>query len=277
MHLHYRINKLEDTNKRFTWVAIAVGGISALAGAGVSMYEGAQNRKAQEEAEARYNAQPDYIQLPGYAESDAARGNWWQTLQDWGKSGSYGANTANYDEIYNQAAKKINQYYWGGPSSPGMIDKVKAGAARRGVAESPAIDVLTQRTGVEEANQLGALSSEVNTQKAAAIETARNNWLSSLTNLSGLKPSYVSGKTGQFSAPTMSGLGPMITTAGSGIASYMQNKQDQAWYENLLNSMRDTPTTTQGSLTLTDISLPEGGGGYHNAYDEFAGTSGWMR
>jgi hypothetical protein len=250
MHLHYRINKFEDTNKRFTWVAVAIGG-TALIGGGVALYEGEQNRKEQEKAQDQSNAQPDYLQLPGYGESEAARGNWWQTLQDWGKSGSYGANTSNYDEIYNQAAKKINQYYWGGPSSPGMMDKVKAGAARRGVSESPAIDVLTQRTGVEEANQLGALSSEVNTQKANAIETSRQNWLSSLTNLSGLKPSYVSGKTGQFSAPTMNGLGPMITTAGSGVASYMQNKQDQDWYANLLNSMKETPTTTQGSITDT--------------------------
>jgi hypothetical protein len=123
-----------------------------------------------------------------YPETDAARQNWAQTLTDWGSSGTYGASLPNYDNIYSNAAKKINQYYWGGATGGGVIDKIKAQAAQRGVQDSPATAVLTSRMGAEEANKLGDLSTTVDTTKANAIESARTNWLSSLTNLANLSP-----------------------------------------------------------------------------------------
>ena len=234
-----------------SWVAVAIGG-TALIGGGVAMYEGSQNRNAALEAENKFNAQPDYKQLPEYSEATGARGSWWDTLQNWGQPGAnYGANMPNYDAVYENAKKRINQYYWGGPSGGGLIDKVRAGAARRGVAESPAIDVLTQRAGVEQANKLGDISTELDVTKANAIETARGNWLNSLTNLAQLRPSFVSGKTGQFSAPTMSGLGTTIATAGTGIAGALQKNQDNDWYKSILEKYYGSgmPAQTQGSLT----------------------------
>jgi hypothetical protein len=122
-----------------------------------------------------------------YTESTAARGEWWNKLQDWGKSGTYGVDTGIYDDIYANAAKKVNQYYWGSPTGPGAIDKIKSNVAQRGVQDSPATGVLTSRMAAEESNKLGDLSTSVGTSKANAIESSRNNWLSSLMQLSGLK------------------------------------------------------------------------------------------
>lgn len=137
-----------------------------------------------------------------YKESEAARGNWWDTLKNWGSTGNYGVNTSIYDDIYSNAANKINQYYWGSGSGGGLVDKIRASAARRGVSESPATDVLTQRMGVEQAGQLGDLATTVGTNKANAIENARSNWLNSLMNLSNLKSGgYTSSGTATQTTP----------------------------------------------------------------------------
>lgn len=194
-----------------------------------------------------------------YGEATGARQNWWQTLQDWGKSGNYGLVSAPYDDIYSQAAKKINQYYWGGPSSPGMMDKVKASAARRGVSESPAADVLMQRTGVEEANQLKDLSVGVSSAKAEATENARMNWLKSLMSLSGLKSgAYTSTGTATTTQPgtdMWDAIGSIGGAIGTGLGYSFGGPLGGAFMSGL-TSLAQTPQKTQGSLT--DLSVSPG-------------------
>jgi hypothetical protein len=129
-----------------------------------------------------------------YPESDVARQNWGKTLTDWGQPGAnYGANLPDYNAIFENAKRRINQYYWGGATGGGVIDKIKAGAAQRGVQDSPATGVLTSRMGAEEAGKIGDISVGVDTEKAKAIESARNNWLSSLTSLASLSPQSTTG------------------------------------------------------------------------------------
>jgi hypothetical protein len=253
IHWHSKYQDFEKANKRHSWIATAIIGTAAIGG-GVALYEGSQNRDAAKTAQDQYNAQPDYKQLPGYAESDAARGNWWSTLQDWQKQPGYGVVQQDYEDIYNKAAQKINQYYWGGPSGqPGLQDKISASAARRGVAESPSLDVMKQRTGAQEAYDLGQKSTEVNSLKAAANEQGRTNWLASLQNLSSLKPAFVSGKTGQFGiTPESSGMSNLFGTAASGVQSYYQNQQNQDYQMKLYDKYFGAgaqPSVTQSSLT----------------------------
>ena len=179
--------------------------------------------------------------------------NWWQTLQDWQKQPGYGVVQQDYQDIYDKAAQKINQYYWGSPSSPGLQDKVAAGAARRGVSENPAADVLKQRTGVEEANRLGQLSTDVNTQRATANEQGRINWLNSITNLSQMKPSVQWGGTTTTTQPQTDYIPSLIGAGASIIGNSMLgntltglNDSNQSWFSNLMGGM---PTTTQSSIT----------------------------
>jgi len=251
-----------------SWVAVAIGG-AAVIGGGVAMYEGSQNRAASEKAQDEYNAQPDYIELPGYAESDQARTDWSKTLTDWKDSGNYGANLPDYEAIFANAKRRINEHYFGSATSPGVIDRIKSSAAQRGVQDSPATGVLTSRMAAEQSNQIGDLSVATDTQKAGAIESARRDWLNSLMQLSAQKPSYVSGKTGQFSAQSgVEGMTNLVGTAGSGITSYLQNQQNQDFYNKLLSQQ-------QASGGVTSLANPYGSsGGYDaNAATGFANSA----
>jgi hypothetical protein len=236
--LHYNYKEFERMDKRWTGAIIGAAAIvgAAAIGGGVAMYEGGQNREAAKKAQAT-----------------GARQDWAKQIKDWGASPSYGANLSNYDEIFANAAKKINQYYQGTASAPGMNDRLKASAARRGVSESPAADVLMQRSGVEEANKLGDLATTVGTDKANAIETARTNWMSSLQSLAQLKPSFTSPKSGQFGiTPASSGMSAAYGNAVSGIQSYANN-------QNYLNELKKMQTTSQntpnyGSTTPSSLN-----------------------
>lgn len=159
-----------------------------------------------------------------YPETDAARQNWAQTLTDWQGSGTYGANLPDYNAIFENAKKRINQYYWGGATGGGVIDKIRASTAQRGVQDSPALGVLTSRLGAEEAGKIGDISVGVDTEKAKAIENARINWLSSLTNLSNLAPQSTTGQSTTTSyQPATTGmdvLGSMLELGGNLAGSY---------------------------------------------------------
>ncbi len=129
-----------------------------------------------------------YKQLPDYAEAEGARGDWWSKLQEWGKQPEYGAISPAWNEAWDLAKKKINQYYWGGVGDTGLAGKVKASAARRNVSQSPALENTLAMLGMSEAGQLNDLASQEAINKATFSEQARGNWLSSLQNLCSLRP-----------------------------------------------------------------------------------------
>ena len=197
-----------------------------------------------------------YEQLPDYEESTGARKNWWQTLQDWGKSGNYGATDMNWDEIFNTSKEKLNRYYWGGVNDTGLAGKVKASAARRGVSQSPALENQLGALGQQQSLDLSDLMTNLTTQKATYTESARKTWLQSLMNLAGLKPSYIS--TGNISNTSSNyDLGDAVTdttsAAGSALSSYAQSSS----LEKLLEKLLSGNETSQSSVL--DISK----GGYY--------------
>ena len=125
--------------------------------------------------------------------------------------------------------------------------------------------------GVEESNQLGAMSSEQAQQAATLSESARNtwlnslmgmtnlgaqgqaNWLTSLTNLANQKPA------GQWWTDTSSSdsgqnIGSMaLSTIGQGASTYFTNQSNQDWYTNLLKSLMGTGGTAN-SATGTGLT-----------------------
>lgn len=215
-------------------------------------------------------SKPEWVAAPELPEAKGARETWWSNLQDAGKSGTYGLNLPNYDNIYQNAANKINQYYWGGPSGGGLMDKIRAGAARRGVSDSPATDVLTQRMGAEQAGKLADMSANLDVTKADAIEKARQNWLNSIMTLSQMKPA---GTWGGTNTTTMTQpqesllpalLGGGISLAGNAMTNKTlenMNATNRSW----MRDMYQTPKKTQDSLTGgSDIF---GGGGMFDLGD----------
>jgi len=181
--------------------------------------------------------EPYFQQLPDYPEAEGARGAWWGKLQEWGADPNYGGISPDWEDIWNKAKMKISQYYWGSPTSSGLAGKIRASAARRGVSESPAMENQLTRMGVEEANQLGGMTTEQNTQRAQLGENARMNWLNSITNLASQKPQYMTnwGVSSGGSAPIA---GSIMGALGTGLSTYAQNKSSQDFYTQLFDKMR---------------------------------------
>lgn len=159
---------------------------------------------------------------PTYKEADNARSDWASNLVNWGNDQNYGAIAPNWDDIWSMARDKVKQYFSGGPTSTGLVDRVKASAARRNMADNPALQSTLGSLGVEQANQLKGMATEEATQKNAFREQGRRTWLDSLMNLSTQKPS------GQWIAEPKKGnwadmVGPALSGASGGLMQMGQN------------------------------------------------------
>lgn len=143
------------------------------------------------------NAAMPPIRLPDYAESEGARGKWWETLQSWGPQNGYGAIAPDWNSIWENARAKVQRHFMGGPEGPGAIAGVRSSLARRGMSENPASEAATSRLSMAHGNILSDMAVKQAIEEAQFGEKGRTTWLSSLQNLSGLKPSYMSGGTKQ--------------------------------------------------------------------------------
>jgi len=178
-----------------------------------------------------------YAQLPGYEESDEARGEMWSRLQDWGGQEGYGAIAPNWDEIWESAKGKVGRYYWGDVGGTGLAGKVRAGAARRGVSESPAVDTLITQMGQQEGQQLGEMATEQATQKTASGEAGRQNWFSQMQGLAGMKPAYASSGSITTGSGGEASTGELIGGLGSSIGGAVTQYSQDKWMQNYLQEM----------------------------------------
>lgn len=263
-HWHNKKHSVLDSaigikQKRYSWAGISVA-ISA-AGLGLSGAQafGAFGGKGDE-----YNPEDMlvYKQLPDYAEAEGARGDWWTKLQDWGKQPNYGAISPEWDEVWNLAKKKINQYYWGGIGDTGLAGKIKSSAAKRNVSQSPALENQLAMLGMSEAGQLGDLASQEAINKAQFGETSRQNWLTSLQNLAGQKPSFVTG-TGAVQGST-AGTGDIISSLLSGVGGIATNlakgKQEEDFLTKLLKGLEGQTAQSNISSNLGIANLTPSAG-----------------
>ena len=216
-----------------SWIAVAIGG-SALVGGGAAIYSASKGGKNEFDF--------GYKELPGYGESDAARGEWWNRLQEWGKQPGYGAISPAWEDTWNLAKQKLSQYYWGGVNDTGLAGKVRASAARRNVSQSPALENMLGTMGMQEAQDVSGLASTEAINKAQFAETGRQNWLTSLMNLTQQRPAYVTASG--VSQPTYNA-GNMVSDIAGGLGGIFQqyaqqeyltkqNQQQQDWMTNLL-------------------------------------------
>ena len=174
-------------------------------------------------------------ELPGYPEADVARGEIAGKLKEWGTLPGYGAISPEWGDIWERAKGKVGRYYWGEPGETGLAGKVRAGAARRGVSESPAIDTLMTRMGQQEAIQLGEMGTEQAMQEALFGEKGRQDWFGQMQDLAGMRPSYAT--PAGVSQPQAPSTGEMVGELGSAITGAgMQYGQNQ-WMQQMMNQM----------------------------------------
>ena len=125
---------------------------------------------------------------PEYEESKKARADWSTTLSEWGDQPGYGAIQPNWEDLWSNARGKVRQYYGGGPSGPGMVDRMKSDAARRNMGDQPGTSANIARLGMKEGQQVQDIAVEQAMKEAMLGEQGRQTWLGSLQSLAGQKP-----------------------------------------------------------------------------------------
>lgn len=200
-----------------------------------------------------------YEQLPGYGESDMARKEAWNKVQQWGGQEGYGAIPMNWDEIWNQAKDKVSRYYWGGVNDPGLAGKIRASAARRGVSQSPALENQLTSLGFQEAADLNDLATTEATNKAQYSEAGRQNWLQSMMTLAGFKPSYVTSSLTSndygSSYGAANAIGDISIGLGNLFSQYAQNETQRQGNADLLEMLRDSYGGRGGMPGYAQFSL----------------------
>lgn len=185
-------------------------------------------------------------QLPDYAESTGARQNWWDTLQKWGTQPGYGAIAPNWGDIWNNAKAKVQRYFSGGPEGPGAVSRVKSSLAARNMSEQPAGEDMISRLYMQEGNQLQDMAVQQAVQEAQFGEQGRQNWMSQLMQLAGLKPSYGGGTT-TGTSKTSGGEGWDILGGALGLGTQMfMGGQQNKMLESLLGGGGGGGTTDSG-------------------------------
>ena len=129
-----------------------------------------------------------FSEAPEFEESKGARESWWEQLQGFAGQPGYGAISPDWGSIWENAQNKVRQYFWGSPTDPGLVGKVKSSAAARGVAESPAREKMIQRMGATEAGVMSDMATQQATKESEYAETGRLNYLQQLQTLAGYTP-----------------------------------------------------------------------------------------
>lgn len=263
----------------------AAGGVTGAAiggapGAGVGMLGGGLMGLfggGDDEEEYGFATPPDpkFFRAPEFEETAGARKGWWEKLQEWGQQPGYGAIAPDWGDIWQRAKKRVSQYYWGGPEGgPGLAGKVKASAARRGVAESPAGETMLMRMGATEAGQLGDIGTEMSLQEALFGEKGRQSWLQNIAKMSGLQVPGV-WQTARGYTPAGAGetpWGDLATAGGQYLGQTGQQKQQQDWLEKILNQFGPG-----GGEGMTPESIIYGGGRGMPTSEEFYKTPAWAK
>lgn len=196
---------------------------------------------------AQWRGAPTPEQYAEFPEAEKARQTWFGKLQEWGGMPGYGAIAPDWGDIWEQAQKRVKEYYWGGPGGqPGLASKVKASAARRGVSQSPALETELSRMGMQEAGQLKDITTEMATKQAEFGEAGRLNWLQSLAGLTGVRPQYYQ-PAGMWQQPyanveqaytrggeVQPGTGELIGELGSAVGGAGMQYAQMKWLQDLL-------------------------------------------
>lgn len=228
-------------NNRGSWAMI---GASAI-GAGASIYGSTQAGKTPKRQELTYK------QLPDYPESEEARKMSWEKIQEFGKMPGYGAIAPDWGEIWENAERKIGEYYQGGPLTPGVMGTMRAGAARRRVA-GPQKGYLEAAVGAQHAGAVQDYLTKQNIARAELSESGRRSWMGDIQRLSAMKPQYV---TSGYTTPAESGWGESLSEFGGSMFDMMMQQESAKRQESQWNQFMDRSYGKEPSAGTT-MKLP---------------------
>lgn len=117
-------------------------------------------------------AQPEYQAYMGALEGISPETGYGVIQPDWG-------------EVLDRGVSKIQQVYKGGPTSTGVLDKIRADVAARNVGDSPALGRQMLQAGAQEAMDIGDLSFRTGEAERQLKEAGRRDWLNRLQSLAG--------------------------------------------------------------------------------------------
>ncbi len=219
---------------------------------------------------------PEFYRAPEYPEAIGAREAWGGKLQEWGAMPGYGAIAPDWGDIWERAKKRVSQQYWGGPGGePGLAAKVRAGAAARGVAESPALETGLTRMGYQEAGQLEDIATEQAIRRAEFGERGRGTWLENVRALAGMQVPGAWSKYGGMAVtqPTpTTPWGDIAGAAGEYFGTSERQKSQQDWIEKMMEMYGmggGRPTAMPTTIT--------GGGGEFGFGGGFGGAEQFMK
>ena len=130
-------------------------------------------------------------QMPDYPEATGAREEMYARLQGWGGQEGYGAIAPDWDAIWGDAEKKLQQYYWGSPTDPGIVGKMKAESARKGQTDQPEYMRSLANLGKTQSDQLGSMAVKQAMERAGFAEKGRLTWMDEMNQLMNLKPQFM--------------------------------------------------------------------------------------
>ncbi len=257
--------------KQYTFIGLSTGG--AILAAGVlgggaalgSAAIGASSNKGMPAVKYEYHKGPDYEQ------GQTATNDWLNqiTADQNDPTGNFGAISPDWNDIWDQTQKQVQQYYNGTATSPGVNDQIKASFAQRGMSGDPAAAYLQAASGANQASQLSTLGAEQNIARQQFANQGKSQWLNSVQ---AFQNQVANGPTGGASsittAPTTTQqIGNAIGAAGSGFASAAIQGAGQsnqlAYLQSLMNGSQgysfapSTGATPGGSSFITN-----GGAGF---------------
>jgi len=239
-------------------------------------YAGSQNwwQGDDDDQEPQYKQPPapKFIEEPRFPETDAARQSWWDKIQQWGNMPGYGAIGPDWGDIWERVKERIGYQYWGGPGGqPGLAAKVRASAAARGVSESPALETELSRMGMQEASDVRGAATEQAIQEAMFGEKGRQNWLTNVAKISGLRvPGTWQGAT-MYTPPEDTSMSDL----GGAVGNYLGGMGEQDFYKQALQEYygkNQLPGTAQTSIK-SDAYEPDE---YVSAYKKRYPASSFM-
>lgn len=217
-----------------SWVASAIVAGSAIS-AGAGIYSASQNGGAP-------GIEDNYVQGPNYQVGQDVTKQWQNQLTQDQNDPNFGAISPDWNDMWQQTQKQVQQYYNGSSINPGVNDKINASFAQRGMSGDPAASFLQMQSGANEASDLSNLSAQQNIAKQTFANQGKNQWLQSIGNLQNQTSNAASGGTwtgAQPYATTGQQIGNAIGSFGSGLASYglqqNSNQNQTNWLSGLLN------------------------------------------
>lgn len=202
---------------------------------------------------------PEFYRAPEYPEAERARETLGTRLGEWGEEPSYGAISPDWADIWERAQKKVGTWLYGRPGMPGALATATGGAAGRRVT-GPARAEMRRRATMTSGEMIADLAREQAIREAEFAERGRQNWMTQLMRLAGMRPqtymqpgmTYTEG-----GMPWGQAIGDIAGIYAGGLQDWMKRTElekirgeEQTWWEKMMKEYgMGMPGMTPATIT----------------------------